>query len=198
LLVIAGREREMRAELTKHHWQDQSFSDPSYPAPYLAGLWMVFLISHLGWFKTPSSDANPRRLEGPSWTWASLDAAVVIDSVHVESATLEEYSIDLVNQDAPLGRVSGGKIVLNACIVQHMPDATLLSKGTIVRFDNNKPHTNNIYLLLGMAVRKAAIGLVLQPIDGGGYERVGQLKVAKQDVHHFWQENMKKQIVTVV
>jgi len=159
---------------------------------------MAFLISHLGWFKAPSSDANPRRLEGPSWAWASLDAAVLIDSVHKESATLEEYSTDLVNQDAPLGRVSGGKIVLNACTVQHMPDRAKLSKGTMIRFDNGQPHTNNIYLLLGMTAGKAAIGLVLQPLDGGRYERVGQLKVTKKDVHHFWQEGMEKQMVTVV
>lgn len=91
---------------------------------YLAGLWRVPLVSSLLWYteSTKQSDGRPltrvRPLRAPTWSWASLDAAVGMASDPWPSEYTEdlieivEAGITPLRPEYPFGEVSGGYVRL--------------------------------------------------------------------------------------
>jgi hypothetical protein len=173
---------------------------------YLAGMWKTFLINQLGWYKRFDSRSNQhenRSSECPSWSWISITSAVTFDEVQHKEAVLVDYNTRLAHEDAPLGRVGGGILVLRAHVVQ-MSWATRkgLSHRSKFHLDSGQSKGDhqhgNRYLLLGRTRQRLAIGLILQSTDDGHFVRIGQLKISNPDVEKVWPKDTEQQTVTIV
>jgi len=87
---------------------------------YLAGLWGDTLLRDLVWYLGASrkSSRRPSKWRAPSWSWASLDGAIVYQdlfpSFHLLElhTTLVDASVTLAGVD-PTGGVTAGQIILD-------------------------------------------------------------------------------------
>ncbi|CZR67704.1 uncharacterized protein PAC_17603 [Phialocephala subalpina] len=179
---------------------------------YLAGMWKSYLINQLGWYKR--CDSRPNRHESrsssssgrsdcPSWSWISVTGAVSFDDVHHKDAVLVDCNTCLAHDDAPLGRVCGGTLVLRAQMVQ-MSWATRksLSRRSKFHIDSGQSKGDhqhgNRYLLLGRTRQRLAIGLILQSTDDRHFVRIGQLKIPNTDVEKVWPKECGAATVTII
>jgi hypothetical protein len=181
---------------------------------YLAGIWQDFLIEHLGWYdqwhdmeqqaKTPLGV----RSDGPTWSWASFGGPVVFNLLEgttsdFPSARLISAETFLDNPEAPLGRVRGGKLVLDTVLAQFSTEmvrkVSRSQTKTEFRMDYGQDQLEDQetlrYMFLGRDTKFSEIGLILRPKPDETFERVGQLISRGQDV---WQRSMARQIVTLV
>lgn len=98
------------------------------PGRYLAGLWEVDLPNNLMWkvhhIWTPilgdidMRAVRPPGYRAPTWSWASVDGHVTIDSVGVDASAPQiacevlDCQVELANQALPYGPVSSGYITI--------------------------------------------------------------------------------------
>ncbi|KAI1295944.1 heterokaryon incompatibility protein-domain-containing protein [Xylaria venustula] len=105
---------------------------------YLAGLWLHRLRRDLLW-RTEKPQPRPQQsCSLPSWSWASLDSAVIPAKENKISESLVEVvgaSTQLSNSLNPYGAVTGGIIQLKAPLIR-----TIISK-----IPNSRKWTVNLY-----------------------------------------------------
>ncbi|ORY18230.1 heterokaryon incompatibility protein-domain-containing protein, partial [Clohesyomyces aquaticus] len=85
---------------------------------YLAGLWRSNLARDLLW-RTPQPETHrPPQWRAPSWSWASVDDAIIYDEVPPPTATLLAEVLDVetvpLTTTVPFGEVSQGRLVISA------------------------------------------------------------------------------------
>ncbi|KAG4259317.1 hypothetical protein FPRO03_12993 [Fusarium proliferatum] len=83
---------------------------------YLAGLWRTNIIFGLCWQIDARKDFQRRegQYRAPTWSWASLDAAIWFPSVKYPLATFQNAHVALDSHESPFGKVTGGWILLRA------------------------------------------------------------------------------------
>jgi len=157
---------------------------------YRAGLWEEHLIEHLGWCLEGQA-SRTKKLDGPSWSWVSVLASVGFDPIRYSSALLIKCSTTLVSENAPLGPVSGGRLVLQAYLARPPPmtidDIRSTYPAATHQFDidyaEDPSDTTKIpyaFLLLGLTGLKQIVGLLLRRLEDQEdeiYMRVGLITV---------------------
>ncbi|KAF5578859.1 heterokaryon incompatibility protein [Fusarium pseudocircinatum] len=91
-------------------------ADASIDNRYLAGLWQNNIISGLCWQIDLRKGSQRRggQYRAPTWSWASLDAAVWFRSVKHPLAVFQDAHVALDSDKSPFGKVTGGWILLRA------------------------------------------------------------------------------------
>ncbi|RKL13842.1 hypothetical protein BFJ70_g15848 [Fusarium oxysporum] len=190
------------------------------PGKYLAGVWENDLHNQLLWFTAPGESRDVRCIpyRAPSWSWASVECNVLfpdpgsgLDAVEIEnpkSLQLEIIDCGVTPRCSllPLGQVTAGRLRVRGCLVHGAsipdPESWLL--------DTFKGTKSDIVLKLDCygvgdtaTILKAQscwwlqvqhhYGLVLEPVDGDIYRRVGCV------VFQNWSEfSGKKQIIDLI
>ncbi|KAE9376151.1 HET-domain-containing protein, partial [Stipitochalara longipes BDJ] len=169
---------------------------------YLAGLWRKYLVRHLGWFS--QADASiysgpdtglfnlhlPKvdQYRSPGWTWTSFEGRIAVWEVMTEHAEVLECQVTLADKNAPLSKVTSGKLVLSAVCITEDEQLEADSEGSWIRWDYNHcekqdhiKHINKtfVYALLGdtgiIEGGIKSVALVLAPIGDGNFMRIGLL-----------------------
>ena len=99
----------------------QKISWKLIPDDYLCGLWRPGLIDQLLW----KSDLKPNRgraveYRAPSWSWASLDAQIYVNTSRVKDCPVELVDVEVkLKTSDRFGEVFGGSIILSGplCMV---------------------------------------------------------------------------------
>ncbi|TVY68859.1 hypothetical protein LSUE1_G007031 [Lachnellula suecica] len=92
---------------------------------YLAGLWKHELSQQLCWYR-PGYPENgilrPATYRAPSWSWASVDGAVVLENLCDSEMRVEvlECSVELVSPLLPYGAVSSGHLTVRGRIIEQL------------------------------------------------------------------------------
>ncbi|KAE8372075.1 hypothetical protein BDV26DRAFT_298206 [Aspergillus bertholletiae] len=158
---------------------DQGFPGKP-PAPYLAGIWRGDICRGLLWYRQ-GGPASP--CGGPSWSWASWDSPigfeleddctgwpVRVTLQHRKKVLfkVQEASTTLHNPNNKYGRVSSGRIVIEARVLENAwqlyPQSQ--NEGTapsdpLIHFDDS-PYFENDSILLPITHRS---GLLLRPVE---------------------------------
>ncbi|KAK0619601.1 heterokaryon incompatibility protein-domain-containing protein [Immersiella caudata] len=178
---------------------------------YLAGLWHRTLVQHLGWIREKHSCVDipepaairPRRLAGPSWSWATVPHRVALRPVSKPDAKLISYHVQPTSGRSPFGQVDSAHIVLDALLIPPpplkfdeesmrwawhcgSPDGTtpsiwyeedLCRFGMDVEEDGHQLDTKRLWLLyLG-----EVLFLVIAKLESGRFRRLGHAEL--RDVH---------------
>lgn len=149
---------------------------------YVAGTCRSVLVKHLRWYPDEDEDARPTRsldsYTSPGWSCVACTSGrrTLIPKVEMEEAELLDVKIELVDENAPYGRVRHGQVSLQAPVQSYMEidegEFTLdfnLSKSLI--------QSRAKVLLLGYSYPvggQIAIELVLWPVADVSLMRVGQ------------------------
>ena len=156
---------------------------------YVAGLWRTSLIHHLAWsrHRVPSKNYHPpTTYRAPSWSWASIDGPVGLMMLEEVDAELIEHSISPKRASAPLGQVTGGKIVLPAARIPFrvtrardswILDLSLDTDSTNALTEDEKEQASLILLGRTFGI---LVGLVLMPIGDREYKRIGKFSCRKK------------------
>lgn len=154
---------------------------------YLAGLWKSDLWIHLLWYGNVAQ--RPMEYLGPSWSWVSCNSIVAFAGYRFSECcmALRDASTDIIGEN-PLGRVSGGYIVIEApiavFIVEKAPKEDQdPSKHNVKLFtDNGQPCTYypdelppEDHMSITFVYIANTMGLTLLPIPGmtQTFRRVG-------------------------
>jgi hypothetical protein len=88
---------------------------------YCAGLWGSHLHEHLTWQRSGSFDKHMTRRAStyppPSWSWASINAPVMWESITLPPACFEVVEIDMNPVLDPYGVVNGGRLRLRTSLI---------------------------------------------------------------------------------
>ena len=156
---------------------------------YVAGLWRTSLIHHLAWsrHRVPSKTYHsPTAYRAPSWSWASIDGPVGLMMLEEVNAELVSHSISPKRVEAPLGQVTGGKIVLLAARIPFrvtrdwdswILDLSLDTDSTNALAEDEEEQASLILLGRTFGI---LVGLILMPSGGGGYKRIGKVSCRKK------------------
>ena len=181
---------------------------------YVAGLWRTSLIHHLAWsrHRVPSKNYRPpTAYRAPSWSWASIDGPVGLMILEEVDAQLIEHSVFPKRAEAPLGQVTGGKIVLLAARMPYRVtrerDSWILDLSLDTDSTNALAEDENEQASLILLGRTFGIlvGLVLMPNGAGEYKRIGKFSCRKKyetgDAVEPWAEllrGVEREMVSVV
>lgn len=85
---------------------------------YLAGLWRSNLLRDLLWTTPDPAVHHPKIWRAPTWSWASVNEAIIYKRLTQDSATILAQVIDVevvpLTEVAPFGEVERGTLVLSA------------------------------------------------------------------------------------
>lgn len=174
--------------------------DRGDPGRYLAGIWENDALDQLIWFADPGEGRDVRCIpyRAPSWSWASVDCPVLFPDPRnglILSALESSKGMELEIIDCnvtprssvvPLGQVTSGQLRVRGCLIHgtSVPNPETWLLGTF------KGSKSDVVLKLdcyGVDDRAAILkaqscwwlriqhrhGLVLEPIDGDIYRRIG-------------------------
>ncbi|KAB8219610.1 hypothetical protein BDV33DRAFT_231470 [Aspergillus novoparasiticus] len=116
---------------------------------YLGGIWRGDIYRGLLWYRDGNAIDRDRRIEGPSWSWASWDgpinfvfedddagwpARMTWQPQRKYPCKVREASTTLMDPDNKYGRVSSGRIVVKGKVLMNAgrsKDQVLLSRSTL-------------------------------------------------------------------
>jgi len=179
----------------------------------VAGLWKTFFLEHLIWqrasknttgctaplYSTCECDLGPRIRPNtlPSWSWLSCEGSVFFSTIYAPRCELISCSIQLLDENAPMGPIKGGKCVIRASIIKgpmhHNSGPGIHSQLDPIRvtsldycgFTCHEVLKHAIYARIGMlnlsgiedpqhsAYKLSPMGLVLMEVGNDLFERVG-------------------------
>jgi hypothetical protein len=108
----------------------------------------------------------------------------------------------LADENAPLSRVVGGKLVLNtACITEEERLETNLENSDFRwdyddRLDQDNINKTFVYALLGETINKKTLALVLAPVGDGTFMRIGIFFNFK--LQNWKPESLERKNITII
>jgi hypothetical protein len=174
---------------------------PYIKGRYLAGLWESNLFADLQWSAHSGYTNRPKMYRAPSWSWASTDLKIYQEPAsefNTPICRIEKCEIQLSRVDNPYGAVSSGHLQItgvhrkfNIAIskklcsppafegkIEGATDKSYPSSAGNVHFDAQDEEligTEAIFFGMSLGPRSDHViqGLVLVPVDGGFYRRIG-------------------------
>ncbi|KAF1997706.1 HET-domain-containing protein, partial [Amniculicola lignicola CBS 123094] len=85
---------------------------------YLAGLWRSNLLRDLLWTTPEPTTHRPDEWRAPTWSWASINDAILYDQLPPKSATalatVSDVATSPISGTVPFGEVQSGRLVIDA------------------------------------------------------------------------------------
>lgn len=172
---------------------------------YYAGLWEYDMARQLGWRVDNSAlfyDWKWRKPQGPSWSWASVDAPVcdVVQFVRSETprgARFISCEVTLAHPENPFGQVLSGRLTLEAFMVEAQYAEPSWLDDTCMDSDGKRLNEETLdgmwCLLLGYAPDNGMMdplpqwgGIFLTSLPDGTFQRLGAFR---QDLDR-WNSNL--------
>lgn len=146
------------------------------------GMWTSQIIDLLGWYVVGSPKGLIKSLRAPTWSWASVDDAVVYFQDHNCEGINE---IEVLQVPSTPNNTRTLKLKAKFLAQKHAPQATLSMDTLIKYFSEDK--TNNLYYFVLLRTemlkpdiagyggdRKKSIALVVERVQPDNYVRIGR------------------------
>jgi len=140
-------------------------------------MWRRCLVRHLGWeqYGFAQKKFPTHSYKSPGWSWITNPGPTIVHATYLEHAKVISCAITLADDRYPFGEVKSGQLVLKALTLPApLEDETVLYSMDIGPSGKRRPKGNNCLLLLGYAVNKSFIALVVERQNDGFYIRIGK------------------------
>ncbi|KAL7807579.1 HET domain-containing protein [Trichoderma gracile] len=157
------------------------------------GLWKKWFIELLAWYKPLMERDEQRHLErAPSWSWASLDGAIVYEgSFSAEDARLKSLTVQAVELSCRILRESDVSEEKASTIIEQPDLKDPLAELQLMGINAEKVE----YVLIGTVQldkdSEEGVGLLVIDIGSGVYQRLGSVRFQDMTI---WESVQRRDI----
>jgi hypothetical protein len=169
---------------------------------YVAGYWVNCLPELLPWVRKPLKPGKNNQPNGelkeylvPSWSWIAARQPIVLHPITDVTAEVISAVAELLHPEAKFGNLKSATLNLKATI---LPKDERFVPTWDQKMNNGGAMEDGMVLMkLGMNMMpktKLLVGLILQPVDGKRYRRVGLFNTDNLEI---WKHQPRKTVTII-